>query len=682
MIYLDLIHNVTLLVALAVGFQMVGRRLEERSTAYRLTVGLLFGAVGLMGMMTPVRFAPGVIYDGRSIVLSLAGLFCGPAALLAAAMCAAYRLFLGGAGAPVGLAVIAEATALGMALHYLRRRDARWAGSTRLLLFGLLVHAFMLALQMLIPDIDRGLLLRRIGPGVLVFFPLGFLLAARIFLDNECRREAELALRKSDERLKLSMEGAELGTWDWNVRSGECVFNARWAGMLGFALEEIEPHVRSWEGMIHPDDRPQVLAALQAHLDGGTETYESEHRVRHRSGAWVWVLDKGRVIERDPAGRPLRACGTHLDVTDRKRGEAERELLMAAIGQAGEIILITDPAGTIQYVNPAFERITGYPREEAVGRNPRFLQSGQQDAAFYAAMWRTLTAGGTWQGRFVNRRKDGALYTEEATVSPVLDPGGRTVNYVGVKSDVTRELALEQQYHQAQKLESIGRLAGGVAHDLNNLLSPILGYAEMLLEDCAPDDGRREAAEQILQAGHAGPGAGAAAPGLQPQADAGAQAGRPEPGAGGLREAAAAHHPRGHRPPDRSGPRPAAHPGGRRPARAGDHEPGGQRPGCHAGRRPADHRDLRGRAGRRTPGGPARGGARPLRPARHPRHGPRHGPRDAGPPFRALLQHQEPGARHRVGVGHRLTASSVSTEAPSGWTASREGGRRSWSTCR
>lgn len=169
-----------------------------------------------------------------------------------------------------------------------------------------------------------------------------------------------------------------------------------------------------------------------------------------------------------------------MDITERKKAEAEKERLMAAINQAAETIVITDIEGTIEYVNPAFERITGYTREEAIGRNPRILKSGKHDAEFYTKLWSTLLRGEIWGGRFINKKKDGTLYTEEATVSPVKDSAGKVVNYVAVKRDITKEIKLEDQVRQAQKMDSIGRLAGGIAHDFNNQLQGIMGFAEIL----------------------------------------------------------------------------------------------------------------------------------------------------------------------------------------------------------
>ncbi|NTW49011.1 MAG: PAS domain S-box protein [Chlorobiales bacterium] len=178
-------------------------------------------------------------------------------------------------------------------------------------------------------------------------------------------------------------------------------------------------------------------------------------------------------------GSKAYSCGLVRDISERKRAETERERLMAAIEQVAEVIIITDLAGTIQYANPAFERVTSYSRKEAIGQNPRILKSGKHDKVFYASIWRSLRKGKTWEGRFINKRKDGTLYTEEATISPVRDASGTIVNYVAVKRDITHELETEQYLLEVQKMESIGRLAGGVAHDINNMLMAIMGYAEL-----------------------------------------------------------------------------------------------------------------------------------------------------------------------------------------------------------
>jgi PAS domain S-box-containing protein len=187
----------------------------------------------------------------------------------------------------------------------------------------------------------------------------------------------------------------------------------------------------------------------------------------------------------------------HPYITERKQQESTRKLLATAVEQAAETILITDIDGTTVYANPAFEKTTGYTRSEAIGRNPKILKSGKHDAAFYRGFWETLHRGEMWSGLFVNRRKDGRLYDEEATVSPVRNPAGKVINYVAVKRDVTRERQLEARLRQAQKMESIGQLAAGVAHDFNNILAVIQIECDLLRTDGTPSDAQMEHAEAI-----------------------------------------------------------------------------------------------------------------------------------------------------------------------------------------
>ncbi|MFO0770536.1 MAG: PAS domain S-box protein [Nitrospiraceae bacterium] len=123
------------------------------------------------------------------------------------------------------------------------------------------------------------------------------------------------------DRLQIALTGGGLGTWDWDIPSGKVSFNQRWAEMLGYRVEEIEPHVRAWELLVHPDDKNRVMAALTAHLEGHTTSYSTEHRLRTKQGEWKWVLDTGRVLVRDESGTPVRAAGIHMDISVRKRLE-------------------------------------------------------------------------------------------------------------------------------------------------------------------------------------------------------------------------------------------------------------------------------------------------------------------------------------------------------------------------
>ena len=219
-------------------------------------------------------------------------------------------------------------------------------------------------------------------------------------------------------------------------------------------------------------------------------------------------MDDGATRYLEAALSPIRsrwgtAVGSVMilrDITDRRLAELGQRRLFTAIEHAAEDIVITDPQGIIEYVNPAFERITGYSRHEAVGKNPRILKSGAHSQAYYERMWAALLDGKVWQGTLTNRRKDGTHIQEDATISPIFDYRGALMGYVSVKRDVTQQLALEAQVRQAQKLESLVTVAGGIAHDFNNILAIIAGNAEMAISGISQAASARPYLKEIASA--------------------------------------------------------------------------------------------------------------------------------------------------------------------------------------
>lgn len=175
------------------------------------------------------------------------------------------------------------------------------------------------------------------------------------------------------------------------------------------------------------------------------------------------------------------------------------DVLLEAMEQACETFFVTDREGVILYVNPAFEKLTGYSREETLGRKPDMLKSGAHSAEFYRELWRTITAGGSWSGHIVNRRKDGTSYTEEVRISPVRTPAGGIKYFLALRHDITRETQLESQLVQSQKMESIGLLAGQMAHDFNNLLTIVIGSIALISEDLKADSVSFKLASEILR---------------------------------------------------------------------------------------------------------------------------------------------------------------------------------------
>ncbi len=274
--------------------------------------------------------------------------------------------------------------------------------------------------------------------------------------------------------------------------------NQNTSRMLGYAEGELEKGYTVLD-VVAPEDHPIVRESMERILSGSGK-WGNEYTARRKDGTRFPVVVYASPIILDGVGVGMRAIV--IDITERKAGEAERERLIRAIEHVNESVVITDVRGTIEYVNSAFSRCTGYSPEEAIGQNLRILKSGKHDDAFYRELWETITSGKTWEGHIINKKKNGDLYTDETTVSPVWDSKGNIVQYVSIKRDITHELEMESQMRRSQKMEAIGTLASGIAHDFNNILSAILGYSEMALRGAEENERLSSDIQQVLKAGN------------------------------------------------------------------------------------------------------------------------------------------------------------------------------------
>ena len=289
------------------------------------------------------------------------------------------------------------------------------------------------------------------------------------------RKLAEQALQKSEEKFRRVIETALEGIWFLDSEFKTTEVNDAVVRMLGYTPEELIG--RPFIDFVLDEDRSMQAEEFQLRKRGISGQYERKLRCKDGSEKWLFLSAKA---ETNTQGAFVGSFSMITDITERKQAEEERQRLITAFEQTAEAILVTDPRGIIRYVNPAFERITGFTREEAIGQNPRIMNSGRQNAGFYNELWKAISTGRKWRGRFINKKKDGTLFTDETSISPVLNEKGEIMNYVGVKRDITGELSLQTQLAQAQKLESIGTLASGIAHDFNNILGIILGHTSLL----------------------------------------------------------------------------------------------------------------------------------------------------------------------------------------------------------
>ena len=269
---------------------------------------------------------------------------------------------------------------------------------------------------------------------------------------------AKEALRIGGERLALALQAGRQGMFDINLDTGAVVTNDEYAEMLGFDPEGFEESLSGMIERTHPEDRDLVKQRLDDHLNERSETFQIEFRQKTSDGDWKWILALGRVVERDASSRPLRLIGTHTDVSATKYAEERIRQAAKVFSSTAEGVTITDLDGTILDVNDAFCRITGYTRDEVIGKNPRILQSGRHDREFYASMWDSLLRDGHWRGEIWNRRKDGATYPETLTISQVRDELGRETGYVAVFSDITASKQTEEQLQYLAHYDALTEL--------------------------------------------------------------------------------------------------------------------------------------------------------------------------------------------------------------------------------
>ncbi|MCB2187445.1 MAG: PAS domain S-box protein [Deltaproteobacteria bacterium] len=325
------------------------------------------------------------------------------------------------------------------------------------------------------------------------------------------RKATEEALVTERRRLSNIIRGTNVGTWEWNIVTGEAVFNEKWAEILGYTLAELSPvSVDTWLRLAHPDDLALSKALLRQHFAGELAHYEIEVRMRHKQGHWVWILDRGQVVAWTPEGKALLMSGTHQDITARKQAEeclrlSEDKFKKAFQASPDAICLTRAEDGLYLEVNQGFTQMTGYAWEDVAGKTSLEINIFQNPA-----VRKQIGEGIRSQGVLSNfetqfKRKDGSFLPGLMSAIYLDVDGTRCV--LSITRDITelkqaeeQHKELERQLLQAQKMEAIGTLAGGIAHDFNNILGAVMGFAEIAYADAL--GGRTSPADlqQILAA--------------------------------------------------------------------------------------------------------------------------------------------------------------------------------------
>jgi len=267
-------------------------------------------------------------------------------------------------------------------------------------------------------------------------------------------------------------------------------FNIKWVSdnvvnILGFDVKEIKKP-NFYVNQVNKNDRENLSKIREIFIK---KKLTREYRFIKKNGEELYLSDNAVLVGN-------RIIGALTDITQKIELENRLRLLSTVALQSFVIIVITDKDGNIVYVNKAFEKVTGYSAKEAIGQNPRILKSFQHPKSFYEKLWDTILSGNIWEGEFINKKKDGTLYFEEANIFPIKNQKDEITHFAAIKKDITEKKALEEKLIDASKLESIGALSGAIAHDFNNILTIIIGNVEMALQFINSD---RKLAEKSLQ---------------------------------------------------------------------------------------------------------------------------------------------------------------------------------------
>ncbi len=372
--------------------------------------------------------------------------------------------------------------------------------------------------------------------------------AITVLQDITARKRTEESLRENEERLRLAQQAGGVGIFDWDIPGDRVYWSDEGKKILGIPKNNIHTD-EAWRTLVHPEDFQRTKDEMEQAVLEHKSVDEGEFRVMRPDGEVRWLSGRG-VISYDTAGKPVRMIGAAVDITRLKNAQAsletvneelekkvqdrtreleeanrmlraqkdellsildarrkmERDMirLTTAVDQAGEGIALFDTGWIIEYVNPAYERLSGYTRKDLLGRSVDFLRKDFVTEFYPDAPYTVATRGETWRGTARRRKKCGEMIDIHLTVSPVRDQTGKIVNYVGVIQDISKLVRLQHMIAQSQKLEAIGTLAGGIAHDLKNIFTPILLNAEIAVEDVGRDNPAHPLLEEIQEAARLG----------------------------------------------------------------------------------------------------------------------------------------------------------------------------------
>lgn len=456
-----LIGNAALLLVTALLFDILKIRwIAKLIGLQRIIVGVLLGLVGIMLMVTPWKFAPGIIFDTRSILLSISGLFLGLVPTIVAMLITSiYRLAQGGIAAWTGVSVIIATGSIGLAWRYLRKKKVDQISIIELYLFGLLNHVVMLLLMLTLPIETALNVLGAISFPVLLIYPIASTLLGILMINRAQREKIYRDLQEREEQLSLAVQAANIGFFNRELLTGETQLSLEWKKQLGFSADEIRDDNLEWETRLHPEDREKTIREINAVFEGNESFYEKTFRLKHKNGSYRWILSRGS-IRRDENGKALQVVGCHVDVTDLKEFEQAlvvNESRFRSLAESSQdIITLFDQNHQILYVNQAGLELTGVKKDLIIGKRPdevfsehQLIENLKNDLDHVLLTNKSMKRLAYWPIK--NSNNENGKIRLDWRLSPVHNKNGDVEWVLGVGRDITNLLEAEAALKKSEE---------------------------------------------------------------------------------------------------------------------------------------------------------------------------------------------------------------------------------------
>lgn len=452
-----LVHNASLLLALALLFDLVAIRLPiAKISLWQIPLGIVIGGIGITVMQTPWILTPGIVFDTRSIILAISGLFFGLIpTLIGILMTAAFRVYQGGAATIMGVAVIISSGTIGLLWRHMLNKNVSKISLKELYGFGIVIHIAMLVMALLLPWQTAVNILSNISAPVLVIYPVVTALLGLLMVNRIRREQSSDALIESEELLRLAVEAGSIGLFSTDLATHKIIVSPEWKKQLGYSDNEITTDNIAWKNRLHPDDKASTIEAVNTCIQSNKSTYEIEYRLLHKDGTYRWILERG-LVHRDHIGKANRVVGTHVDITKQKEAaesvQKSESRFRGLAESSQDYIMLYDLEGRHVYMNSAGLKVFGFTEKEILGKTHREAGFNEELSSNWEHdIKKVFTTGESSQRLFNWDSSNGKVFLDWR-LSPVLGSNGEIDLVLGISRDITSLKITEEQLQKSREL--------------------------------------------------------------------------------------------------------------------------------------------------------------------------------------------------------------------------------------